>query len=200
MFQNILPSLNYCGYCEKLNCKWCFKCSLNCSSCIRDRCQNCYQFNKTKDILINCGNEQISNYVRNFLIDYFNASDITNYFLKMNITMEVKEKNPINIVNFENKKQPIAEKEKTNKNFFIVNKKNTDIIVNCFNLFVRKNSKKKYFVLGMGSIDIVFFLNMSPARLMIRIWEFSYHVHHFLPENSTDCKCNEYLNLCIDAV
>lgn len=52
----------------------------------------------------------------------------------------------------------------------------------------------------MGSIDIGFFKNMSPARLMIKTWEFSYHVHHFLPENSTDCKCNEYLNLCIDAV
>ena len=50
--------------------------------------------------------------------------------------MEVKEKNPVNIFNLENKKQPIAEKEKTNKIFFIVNKKNTDIIVNCFNLFV----------------------------------------------------------------
>ena len=32
--------------------------------------------------------------------------------------MEVKEKNPINIFNPENKKQPIAEKEKNKQNFF----------------------------------------------------------------------------------
>ena len=30
----------------------------------------------------------------------------------------------------------------------------------------------------MGSIDMSYFLNMSPARLMIKIWEFSHHVHH----------------------
>ena len=52
--------------------------------------------------------------------------------------------------------------------------------------------------LVMGSIDIDYFLNMSPACLMIKIWEFSYHVHHFPPVDGS-CNCQEYLNLCIDA-
>ena len=33
---------------------------------------------------------------------------------------------------------------------------------------------------------------------MIKIWEFSYHVHHFPPVDGS-CNCQEYLNLCIDA-
>ena len=49
----------------------------------------------------------------------------------------------------------------------------------------------------MGSIDMGYFLNMSPARLMIKIWKFSYHVHHF--PSDQNCNCQEYLNLCIDA-
>ena len=50
----------------------------------------------------------------------------------------------------------------------------------------------------MDSIEDVF-AYMSPACLMIKIWEYSHHVLHFLPDESADCKCQEYLNLCIDA-
>ena len=49
-----------------------------------------------------------------------------------------------------------------------------------------------------GSIDVGYFLNMSPARLMIKIWKFSEHVHHSSLTNQSDCNCQEYLNLCID--
>ena len=51
----------------------------------------------------------------------------------------------------------------------------------------------------MGSIDIDYFSNMSPARPMIKIWEFSYHVHHFPLDDKSCCNCQEYLNFCIDA-
>ena len=49
----------------------------------------------------------------------------------MNITNEVKNKDPINIVKVyeENKLEPIVKKEKTNKKFIIVNQKNIDIIL-----------------------------------------------------------------------
>ena len=39
---------------------------------------------------------------------------------------------------------------------------------------------------------------MTPARLMIKIWEYSYYVLHASPDKSFDCKCHEYLNMCID--
>ena len=51
----------------------------------------------------------------------------------------------------------------------------------------------------MGSIDMGYFLNMSPAHLMIKIWEFSEHVHHSSLPDQKDCNCQEYLNMCIDA-
>ena len=51
----------------------------------------------------------------------------------------------------------------------------------------------------MGSIDMDYFLNMSPASLMIKIWEFSQHVHHFPPADPSCCNCQECLNLCIDS-
>ena len=40
---------------------------------------------------------------------------------------------------------------------------------------------------------------MSPARLMITIWEYSYHVLQFTPDDTSSCNCQEYLNLRIDA-
>ena len=74
-----LPLSNNCGYCGKIKCVYDQKFHIDCNSCI-SKFQNCHEFNKSKDILINCGDEQISNYVKNFLIDYFNASDLTNFF------------------------------------------------------------------------------------------------------------------------
>ena len=50
-----------------------------------------------------------------------------------------------------------------------------------------------------GSIDMGYLLNMSPARLMIKIWKFSEHVNHSSLTNQSDCNCQEYLNLCIDS-
>ena len=46
--------------------------------CKRDKCLKCYRFNKSKDILINSGDFFISNYVQDFLHDYFKVSDLTN--------------------------------------------------------------------------------------------------------------------------
>ena len=43
------------------------------------------------------------------------------------------------------------------------------------------------FFVEMGSIDMGYFLNMSPARLMIKIWKFSEHVHHSSLADQSDC-------------
>ena len=40
---------------------------------------------------------------------------------------------------------------------------------------------------------------MSPAHLMIKIWEYSHHVLHSAPDQSFECQCQNYLNMCIDA-
>ena len=120
---NDLPLLNECGYCEKLKGRYCLNFSVNCGMHIRERCKNCYNFNRSKDILINCEDKQISDYVQKFLFDYFRASDLSNYFFKMNITNEVEEKNPINIIKNENEIIKTTEKEKTNKIVYNKSKK-----------------------------------------------------------------------------
>ena len=53
---------------------------------------------------------------------------------------------------------------------------------------------------NMGTIDMGYFLDLSPACLMIKIWEYSYHVHHFSPPDPSSCNCSAYLDLCIDAL
>ena len=47
--------------------KYCKKFSVNCNMCRSARCRNSFEFNKSKDILLNFGNDQISWYVLNFL-------------------------------------------------------------------------------------------------------------------------------------
>ena len=86
--------------------------------CKKDKCFNCHRFNKSKDILINSGNDFISDYVQNFLHDYFKVSDLTNFFLNMDINQIVKEKDPMGVVKFDNKKvDSPPPKEEKKKNF-----------------------------------------------------------------------------------
>ena len=66
LINEALPSLNKCNFCNKLKCKYCKKYSVNCTMCKKDICFNCRKFNKSKDILINCNNKFISDYVKNF--------------------------------------------------------------------------------------------------------------------------------------
>ena len=51
----------------------------------------------------------------------------------------------------------------------------------------------------IGSLDIAFFRSLSSEKLMIKIWDFSNHVHHNRPIEKENCNCHHYLNLCIEA-
>ena len=50
----------------------------------------------------------------------------------------------------------------------------------------------------MDSIENLFSY-MSVPRPMINIWEYSDHVHHIKHDKKIDCKCEKYLNMCINA-
>ena len=39
---------------------------------------------------------------------------------------------------------------------------------------------------------------MTPARLMIKIWEFSHHFLHSTADKSFNCQCVKYFNICIE--
>ena len=64
LVKEILPSLNECGFCNKLKCNCCKKFCVNCNMCKKDKCFNYHKFNKSKDILINFGNDFISYYIQ----------------------------------------------------------------------------------------------------------------------------------------
>ena len=50
----------------------------------------------------------------------------------------------------------------------------------------------------MDSIENMFSY-MSPARLMIKILEYSHDILHSAPDQTFECQCQDYLNMCIDA-
>ena len=50
----------------------------------------------------------------------------------------------------------------------------------------------------MDSIENMFSY-MSPARLMIKILEYSHDILHSAPDQTFECQCQDYRNMCIDA-
>ena len=115
----ILPSLNHCRFCGQLKCKYCLKFPVNCNMCIAEKCLNCHRFNKSKDILTNSDGYFVSSYVQNFLHDYFKVSDLTNYFLIMDINQIVKENDAMKIVKFKNDKVELPPPQKKRKKIFL---------------------------------------------------------------------------------
>ena len=86
--------------------------------CKKDKCFNCHRFNKSKDILINFGNDFISDYVQNFLHNYFKVSDLTNFFFNIDISPIITEKDPIGVVKFDNKKVDSPPPKEEEENIF----------------------------------------------------------------------------------
>ena len=93
------------------------KISVNCNMCRSTRCRNCFEFNKSKDILLNSSNTQVSWYVLNFLADYFSVNEVTKKFLNIDLNAEVQEKNIVyvydgSIKNYVYYKNKEADKQK----------------------------------------------------------------------------------------
>ena len=82
----ILRDLNDCNFCLKEKCKNCRKYTFNCKDCFKEKCKNCDLYLKTKDILLNCKNKVIVNYVKIFLSDYCKISEITKEFFKIDLS------------------------------------------------------------------------------------------------------------------
>ena len=80
-------------------------------------------------MLINCGDKQIFDYVRNFLFDYFNSSDLTIYFIKMDI-IKLKKKIQLTLLKMKIKLLKQLRKKKQTK-YYIINQKNIDINTSC---------------------------------------------------------------------
>ena len=114
LHKSILSSLNECGNCNVFKCTYCKKFSVNCRFCLLWWCKNCTAFNKSKDILLNSGDRLCTQYVGNFLIDYFSVSDLSNEFFNMNISEKAREKD-ILFINDDSNKNNIDYKENDKK-------------------------------------------------------------------------------------
>ena len=57
LVEKILLSLNECGNCGVFCCECRKKFSVNCSLCRKARCKNCCNFERSKELLLNSGDE-----------------------------------------------------------------------------------------------------------------------------------------------
>ena len=101
----ILKDLNVCNFC--------LKCTFNCKDYFKEKCKNCDLYLKIKDILLNCKNEVIVNYVKFFLSDYCKISEVSKEFFKIDLSFnfdfsfDEKESNSENLTekNFKGRKR-----------------------------------------------------------------------------------------------
>ena len=121
LINEVLPSLKGCKFCGKLKCKYCERYSVNCSSCQKDKCFNCVQFNKSKDILINT-NKIFSDYIKKILFDFFSISRLSNAFCNINFYTD-NSKNATVVQYFSQSLQTVTITKKNKKFFYYKSKK-----------------------------------------------------------------------------
>ena len=51
----------------------------------------------------------------------------------------------------------------------------------------------------MASLNQEVFDQLDLADLLIKIWDFSEHVHHMSSPDPSSCACEHYLQLCVNA-
>ena len=79
----LLRDLNDCNFSLKEKCKNCRKYTFNCKDCFKEKCKNCDLYLKTKDILLNCKNKVIVNYVKSFCLIIVKFLRLPKNFLKL---------------------------------------------------------------------------------------------------------------------
>ena len=141
LINKILPDLNECKFCNKLHCKYYKQYSLDCGMCKKERCLKCLRFIRSKDILINSNNKIISDYLQNFLIDFFNVSNFSNSFFD---DLHADNLNKSNILDIEQIFQSIKSIDNSTKKkkLFYYKSKNIGIITVIFlkKVLVKKTS------------------------------------------------------------
>ena len=90
--EKLLPAVLECSYCNKLACHWHGKFDISFIHCRKIKCNNCFKFNISKDILLDSADEQTNDYLINFICDFLKLSSesIKQYF--PNVTIVRREK------------------------------------------------------------------------------------------------------------
>ena len=78
----LLPSVLECDYCNVVSCSWHKKFTGTCLHCRQRRCNKCYKFNISKDILLTSASTETVDFLYNFICNFLNLSDesIKSYF------------------------------------------------------------------------------------------------------------------------
>ena len=94
--KDLLPKILQCGYFNKLNCQWHSKFDISCIHCKTIKCENCFKFNISKNILLKASDEETVDYLINFISDFLNLSNesIQTYFPSIKV-VEVVEKEKV---------------------------------------------------------------------------------------------------------
>ena len=90
--EKLLPTVLECGYCDKSHCQLHGRFDISCIHCKKIKCNNCFKFNISKDILLKAGDEETVDYLINFISDFLNLSNesIQKYFPNIKIVRKEK--------------------------------------------------------------------------------------------------------------
>ena len=119
--------------------------------CRKNICFNCKKFDKSKDILINSDNKIISDYVKNFLYEFFSISDLSISFFNLNIDVN----NSKNITNIEVFNQLIKSNNFPKKKVKVFHYKSKKFRHYCKIFKKRCRLKKMVFFFSNGQITIL---------------------------------------------
>ena len=141
--EEILPVMSKCGLCGNFSYKWHKEFLLTCSQCRDVRCSNCVMLKYSISLLMKLAEDDARDYLRNFITDYFNLSDIgLKNFFNIQKSNETNER----IKTFDLK---VYHKSKKNRSQVLMK-----TLENCkkFNIFLREGN-----VIFIKKIDFLYF-------------------------------------------
>ena len=66
-----------CGYCKKLLYKWHKKFEVSCNQCRQSRCRNCFEFDNSRNFLLQNLDKNGREYLNNFVVNFLNISNVS---------------------------------------------------------------------------------------------------------------------------
>ena len=90
--EKIMPSVLKCNYCNVSHCIIHGKFDISCIHCRKIKCEKCFKFNISMNVLLKSATEQTIDYLFNYISDFLNISNesIKKHFPTINIIKKEK--------------------------------------------------------------------------------------------------------------
>ena len=90
--EKIMPSVLKCNYCNVSHCIIHGKFDISCIHCRKIKCEKCFKFNISMNVLLKSATEQTIDYLFNYISDFLNISNesIKKHFPTINIIEKEK--------------------------------------------------------------------------------------------------------------